>query len=224
MTDSQNDDTLDKWLPLLAGKASGELNDAIYEWALPVRKERVKCLYGRLLKLTAWKSPKKGAAAKEDQGRRSRLVGLVYERLLRGLFDGGVLSVEANVRTTTSEVDLLLTIEPAGCWLPLFHGLGTHVIGEAKCHAKAPSSELVNELRGFIDTHSAKLAFLFVFCTSRSIANEARQAIALNGAQGRYIVPIGRKQLEQVIAGVPVCKVLSDQRVHAANGLTRLSV
>jgi hypothetical protein len=223
MTDAQ-DDTLAKWMSLLANKTSGQLNDAIYEWALPVRKERIKCLYGRLLKLTAWKSPNTGAAAKADQGRRSRVVGLVYERLLRGLFDGGVLSVEQNIRTTTSEIDLLLKVEPTAYALPMLDGAGTHVIGEAKCHAKAPSSELVNELRGFIDTHSATLAFLFVFCTSRQIAPDARQAIALHGAQGRYIVPIGRKQLERVIAGEPVCRVLSDQRVHAANATTKLSV
>ncbi len=201
------------------------MDDKIYAWALPVKRERIKCLYDRLLKLAVWKSSKKGKAAQVDQGRRSRVVGKVFETLIRCLFvDGSVLSVESNMRSTTSEIDLLLKIGPSGRLLPLLSDLGTHVIGEAKCHAKAPSSELVNELRAFVETHSAKLAFLFVFCTSRPIATAARNAIALNGAQGRYIVPIGRKQLEQVIAGVPVCKILSEQRVHAANATTKLSV
>jgi hypothetical protein len=222
MTDAPKDDTLDKWIPLLAGKTSGQLTDEIYAWAIPAdqtKKDKIRVLYDELTSLIVGK-----AATKVEQGFRNRKVGETYERLLRVLFDGGVLTVENNIRTTTNEIDLLLRIEPSGCWLPLLRDLGTHVIGEAKCHAKAPSSELVNELRGFIDTHSTKLAFLFVFCKSKAIPAEARQAIALHGAQGRYIVPLGRKQLEQVIAGVPVCKILSEQRVHAANATTKLNV
>jgi hypothetical protein len=227
MTGALQNDTLDKWIPLLAGKTSGQLTDEIYAWAIPTdqaKKDKIRLLYDELVSLTGPQSANKGAAAKTTKGERNRLVGQVYEKLLRLLFDQGVLSVEGNIRTTTGEVDLLLKIEPSGCWLPLLRDLGTHVIGEAKCHAKAPSSELVNELRGFIDTHSAKLAFLFVFCKSRSLAPDARQAIALHGAQGRYIVPLGRKQIEQVIAGVPVCKILSEQRVHAANATSKLSI
>ena len=220
-----NNDTLDEWLTMLAGITSAKLNEKVLEWALPVRRDRIKCLYGRLVRVTEWKSTKKGAAAKTDQGRRSRVVGLVYERLLRSLLDGGgALSVEANVRTTSNEIDLLLKIQPIGIQLPVFQGAGTHIIGEAKCHSKAPSSELVNEMRGFLETVSATLGFLFVFCKSKTIETDARQAIAYHGAQGRYIVPVGRKQLEEVIAGAPVCRVLSDQRVHAANHLTKLAI
>ena len=218
-------DTLDEWLPFLAAMTSATLNEKIYEWALPVKRERLKCLYGRLLRVVEWKTTKTGAAAKVDQGRRSRVVGLVYERLLRTLLDGGgALSVEANVRTTSNEIDLLLKIQPVGARLPVFEGVGTHIIGEAKCHSKAPSSQLVNEMRGFLETVSATFGFLFVFCKSKTVATEARTAIALNAAQGRYVVPVGRKQIEEVLAGAPVCKVLTDQWVHAANHLSKLAV
>jgi hypothetical protein len=218
-------DTLDEWLPRLTKISAATMNNEIYEWALPVDRTQVSEHYKQLVELHAQKTDKKGAAGKAEMGARNSAVGALYEKLLRVLFGGGgALSVEGNVRTTTNEIDLLLKIEPIGVALPLFQGVGTHIIGEAKCHAKPPSSELVNETRGILELHSAKCAFLFVFCSSRSIAMAARQAIAMLAVAGISIVPVGRKQLEQVIAGAPVCRVLSDQRVHAANHLTKLAV
>lgn len=219
-------DTLTEWLPRLLAIPAASRNDELYEWTSPIDRPRFAALYARLERVIAWKSPRKGKLAVRDRGRRSALVGRLYERLLGVLFNGrGALTVAQNVRTTTSEVDLLLKIEPIGsASLPCLQNIGTHVIGEAKCHAEPPSSELVNECAGFLSTVSARLCLLFVFCSSRVVGRDARTAIAIHAAQNVFIVPLGRKQLEAVRSGVPIMRVISEQRVDAATHSTQLEI
>ncbi len=220
-----SNDTLTHWLPELMKITAAEINDKLYEWLSPIDRKRFTCLYARLEKVVAWKSPNKGKKAKTDQGRRSRLIGRLYERLLVVLFTArGGLSVETNLRNTTSEIDLLLKVEPSGLALPLLRDVGPHVVGEAKCHANPPSSQLVNEMVAFLQTVSAKLGLLFVFCSSRVLKSEVRTAIAIHSARGTIIVPVGRKQLEAVRDGAPIMRVLSTQRVDAENHLTKLAI
>jgi len=218
------EETLADWLPKLMSIPSSAVNDPLYEWIVPTNRPRLDCLYKRLEKVVDWKSTKTGAAGKKDQARRSLLIGRLYERLLRLLFNGGSVSVVANVRSTSNEIDLLIKIEPAAYVIPFLRKAGTHMIGEAKCHAKAPSSELVNETAGFLPNHQATVGLLFVFCKSRTLKSDVRSAIAMHGARGISVVPVGRKQLQAIRDGAPVMRIITDQSIEAANHLSKLAI
>jgi hypothetical protein len=130
-----------------------------------------------------------------------------------------------NIRTTTNEIDLLLQIEPLGAqWVPMLGAAGTHAIGEAKCHADPPSSRLTDTVVGLLSKENAKLAFLFVHCSSRAVSLEARMSISLHWKDGFEIVPIGRKQLEEVRKGAPIIRVLRDQHLLAKVSATKLAI
>jgi hypothetical protein len=83
---------------------------------------------------------------------------------------------------------------------------------------------LVNGVVGFLDLQHAKFAILFVFCASRAVHREARIAIALHWQKGTSVVPMGRKQLEEIRKGAAFLRVLSDQHVDAANHLAQLAI
>lgn len=119
--------------------------------------------------------------------------------------------------------DLLLKVNPTAAVLPVFKNL-TLMIAEAKCHKKPPSTELINEFVGVLSQHSTTFGVLFVFATSRVLDHECRVAIALQQKGGVSIVPIGRKQLGQVIAGQPFLRILHDQHIDSMVHSTKLAI
>lgn len=195
------------------------MNDQIWDWASPVDRSQLQVLYTRLD--AAVQTP---AKTKTERAARSALIGKTYENLLAVLFDSkGAISVDRNVRTATNEIDLLLKVNPTAAVLPVFKNL-THMIAEAKCHKKPPSTELINEFVGVLSQHSTTFGVLFVFATSRILDHECRVAIALQQKGGVSIVPIGRKQLGQVIAGQPFLRILHDQHVDSMVHSTKLAI
>lgn len=222
---AQPPDDLQKWLPKLLAVDAADVNHTMWEWGCPVDRVRFKQCHTRLEKVVAWKSKATGKQAQKDKGRRSRAVGKIFEKLLRILFDGrGALEVEANVRSTTNEIDLLIKVNPVASFLPVVRAVGTHVIGEAKCHQEAPSSTLVNGLVGFLQLQNATVGLLFVYCSSRPLESKCRTSIALHWKDGFKVVPFGRKQLEEIRNGVPFLKILNDQHIDAANHAVKLHV
>lgn len=215
-----SDDSLEFWGPILARGPASVGNDQIFEYLSPLDRKVFEQKLRRLDKVVAMRT-----GGKEDQGRRSALVGRLFEQLLRLLFDGkGAITALQNVRTTTSEIDLLLRIEPFGSCVPMLRNAGTHMIGEAKCHTKPPSSQLADEFVGFLRKHNARLGVLFVNCTSRTLNSNCRFSIALHWQAGVEIVPIGRKQLEEVRCGAPFLRVLRDQHLLASTHSTKLAI
>lgn len=165
------------------------------------------------------------ATSKVDKGRKSALVGAIFERLVRCLFDGcHALACLNNVRSTTSEIDFLIGIEPLGLSLPFLTGSGTHLLGEAKCVMKGLKKEWIDELRGLMQVHGTRRSVLFTAVPPRKVAREARVAIALHAAQDHLIVPFGRTQIDQIINGGNFLKILARQSLQAGTHLSALEV
>jgi len=229
-------DTLDFWGPIIAAAPAAVANDAIFEWLSPLDRPAFERALARLERVLAWKpgqapaKPKRKLSAKarlaRDRGRKSRVIGVLFERLLRRLFSGaGAITALTNIRTTTNEIDLLLRVEPLGAqWIPMLRNAGTHLIGEAKCHAEAPSSELADEFVGFLLKQNARLGILFVNCSSRELNSACRISIAMHWKDGFEIVPIGKRQLDEVRRGAPFLRVLRDQHLLAKNHATKLAI
>jgi len=198
------------WLnTVIAGGGSGP-NDQVFEYLAPVNRTRLEHRFNRLQKLRRLKF----SGAKK--GMHSRLVGLAYEHLIRGLLDGShALRYLKNVRTTTSEIDFLLQVEPFGLCCPILLYARSHILGEAKCHSSATKSEWITELQGLLIAHAAKVAILFVGCRSQRVPASVRHAIALFAVGGYHIVPFGFSQIEEIRKGANFLRVLSDQYARA---------
>lgn len=215
-----NGAALSSWIFDLLRNDPADHNEEIYEYLAPVHRSRFTIRYGRLQRLRALKPTNK-----TERGRVGRLVGKAYEHLISGLLAGGqALTFQGNVRTTTSELDFLVRIEPLAIAIPFLKDAGTHLVGEAKCHTKAPKSEWINEMRGILDTHGAKLGLLFVGCTPRHLASDIRVAVALHAQSQRVIVPIGMAQLNEVQAGANFLRVVARQYVGSKSHTSALTV
>lgn len=213
-------DSLAFWGPIIARGPASAANDQIFEYLSPLDRPK----FEKVLK-TLNRALRAKVKGKSRQGAKSLLIGSLFERLLGLLFDGkGAVSVLKNIRSTTSEIDLLLQVEPMGQFVPMLRDAGTHLIGEAKCRADAPSSALTDKFAAFLQNHNAKLGVLFVNCSSRSVPLQCRMSISLQWIRGTQVVPFGRKQLEEVRKGAPFLRVLRDQHMQAMNHMTKLAI
>jgi hypothetical protein len=212
-------DTLVDWGGVLLEVSAPAATEKIYDYLCKLNRVRLRDLLSRLDRVRGWKCSLKGPAKTKREGKRNQVQGKLFETIVRELFRNcSALAIDgANLRTSTSEIDLLLKVLPLGMnWVPMLRSAGTHVIGEAKCHTKAPSSELVNEFVSFLNTHGASIGLLFVACAPRQIASAARTAIALHAQHKKLVVPIGKKQLDEIVNGKNVLLVLEKQYIDAA--------
>ena len=195
-------------------------NDQIYAYMCSTDVKRLKDWLTRLDRVRAFE-PK----SKPDKGRKSALIGKVFERLVRCLFDGcHAMACTNNVRSTSSEIDFLIQVQPLGGAIPFLSVAGTHLIGEAKCILKGFKKEWVDELRGIMETHGTKRSVLFTAVPSKKLSREPRMAIALHAASGNLIVPFGLAQIDRVLKGENFLRVLGRQVIDAANHLSSLEV
>lgn len=208
------------WLKTIVTSGGGNPNDQLFEYIAPTNRPRLEHRLNRLQKLRTLKF-----SSAKKRGKHSRLVGLAYEQLVRGLLNGSqALRYLHNVRSTTSEIDFLLQVEPFGVLCPILNYASSHVLGEAKCHSSAIKSEWITELQGLLIAHNAKVAILFVGCKPQKVPASVRQAIALFSVTGYHIVPFGETQLEEVRQGANFLRVLSEQYTRVLAHASTLEV
>ncbi|HEX7814589.1 hypothetical protein, partial [Dyella sp.] len=189
----------------------------------PVDVVRLQVWRSRLRKVRAMTFT--GPGAKQNKGRQSRLIGLIFERLLATLMiDGKLFTGKTNVHTTTSEIDLLMQLGPiAASVVPYLQDVGAMVLGEAKCVKGGIQSGWVQKLAGIMATHNTKFAILFTEGTAKKVPPAIRTALSLHYVGHRRIVPFGSSQLDAVISGESFLGVLAEQHTKVALHSTTLS-
>lgn len=218
-------DSLEFHLQGLSTLVGSNLSRDIFAWLCPCRVERLRVLVSRLDKIKTLKRPSGNKRTRNAwTGMQSNLVGRVFESLVSELFlESRVSSHRTNVITSTNEIDILLTLGPFSIFVPPFSGLSC-VHGESKCHVRAPKTEWVGELSQNAINAGTRLAILFVYCSPRKLDSAFRTNIAITAANGATVVPFGRTQIEEVLAGTPVLDVLCRQHVDARNFAADLHV
>ncbi|TLN00323.1 restriction endonuclease [bacterium] len=210
------------------------INEDIYEYLSTTDLMAVEKWYGRLQRVKSYSfDPGRPQGAlrtkkrtiKERLGTQSALKGRLLEKLIQAILDGcKAISYGHNIRTSSSEVDFLIKIEPLGGHLPMFNSGLTHIIGEAKCYDKKLKKEWVDELAGTASSHNTNFGILFTLCTPRRVHRDMAVSIAIHAAKGNRIIPFGAAQVEQVRKGENFLKLLSDQYVKALTHDHALSV
>lgn len=209
------EDLLDK---LVASKT--DPNDQIYAYLCTTDVRRLKDLLSRLDLVRNYK-----AKNAKRRGRKANATGRAFEAVVRCLFEGcHALKSLNNVRSTSSEIDFLVEVQPLAGSLPFLQSIGTHMMGEAKCVMSGMKKEWIDELRGIMETHGTRRAILFTGVTPRKVDREPRMAIALHAQTGNLIVPFGLTQIAQVASGQNFLKLLGRQTLHATNHLSDLQV
>ena len=191
-------------VPVTAGK--------VEEFLSPVDRLKLKQALGDLDKLKAARAT-------------SVKIGYAFEVLLANLFgESKVLKVQTRVQSTTGEIDLVITVLAGLSQSVPFLVKHTHLLAEAKCHQSALKSEWVTEMLTNLQHHGASLGLIFVYCKSRPVHVRSRQAIAMGVVGGKVVVPIGRKQFDDICAGGSVIGVLGQQFVDASVHTSTLRV
>jgi hypothetical protein len=195
---------------------STEPNDEILDYLCSVDIPRYKKIRARLNRVRDFSVSGNSLLARQKRGQKSNLVGKLFEQLIRVILDScQILRHDGNVRSTISEIDFRIRIEPLARMVPMFDGVGPHAIGEAKCLTTGIKTEWINELAGTLGSHSATLAILFTASPSKLLRADHRTAIAIHAARGAKIVPFGVKQLDEIAHGKNFLRLLSDQFVCA---------
>ena len=217
-------DVLSYWLSEIANSNASPASEQAWEFIAPVDRERLKVLIRRIEIVRAIKVSGKWNG-KTNSTRKGNLLGHLLEEIGKVLFkSGSALAYLQRVNTTTSEIDFLMVLDALSVTVPCLRSAGTHVIGEAKCHDSAPKSEWANKLAGVMNTNGCSLAILLVACPPRKLPSAIRVTLVLQASTGFNIVPFGRTQLDQVIAGASVFGVLSRQYVLMKNHAAALAV
>lgn len=210
-------------------------NDELYNYFCKTDKVQLgKCL-ARLERVRSYEyepSSAKGTikrikrkSKKERQGKQSRLKGLLLEKAVQILLDGcKVFTYQSNIRSTTSEIDFLIKVEPFARYFQPFNNGLSHILGEAKCYDSSLKKEWVDELVGTLAAHNTNFGILFTGCPPRKVQREFRSAIALHSMRGQSIVPFGRAQLDKIKNGENFLKLLSQQSLQARVHNSELSV
>jgi len=162
---------------------------------------------------------------KAVEGAKSRVVGMLFERIVQLLCDGcEAFTTVTNVRTSTAEVDVLIELGPTAALIPMLRAAGSHMLGEAKCYTSGIRTEWVNELVGIMDQHNCDHSVLFVASPSKTLNIEHRHGLQLHARGGKMIVPFGLKQLTEIANGSNFLSVLSRQYVSVQTGATSLAI
>ena len=217
--------TLEAWLPSILENPDEDVNNKIYNYLSDVNTIRLKDVFNRISVVRNYKIKEKGKKGKEKQGRRSRLIGKLFEELIKCLFQNSrAFGVITNIRTTTSEIDFLIGILPVGKLVPFLSKTSTHMIGEAKFYKDAPKTEWVNELIGLLQTHSSEMAILFLGCSSRILHRDIRQSIALHVQNQKYVIHFGQTQIEEVLNGGNFIRILEKQYLLASTHSSQIQI
>lgn len=213
---------LSDYITALLTTGNQNINRSIFAYLENIDPVRFRTLTARLARVRAFKP--KGPKAAELEGKRAALVGKVFEKLLECLMmQSKVLCVGSRVRSTTSEIDHLLTLTPLSILVPAVSQAGTHIVAEAKCYSKPMKSEWISEMKGVLDLHNTKVGILFV-ARAQKIQVAIRTAIAVFSGQGYRIVPFGPKQLQEIESGKTFLEVFSAQSVAVSIHSTKLAV
>lgn len=178
----------------------------------------------RLLKL------KHGAESQRSKpewnGKKSQLVGKAFENVVNCLLDNNFFIVRQNTRTGAGEIDALLTVNNLHAFLTKQFSNGENVLCESKCHDKIIlESQWVARLHGLMPTHGARTALIFSFGKSGTIPLESRTQMYAAWLQSKLlIVPIGRKQVKEIISGKSFLTIVNDQGGQVEANATRLSI
>lgn len=214
-------DSLIKDIVALKGTAASE---TVYEYLSPVDRSQVATLVQDIDNLRATAPP---AGLSRSQitswnGTNNRNIGLKYEDLIRVLFQGSqVFSATLAQRTTIGEIDVVLAFSTFSTNVPFLNG-HSGAIGEAKCHKKNLKSEWVTELSGNLLHSSHKFGIVFTFCNPKKVPAPSIQALKESHLLSRPIIPFGRKQFDQVVAGESLLKIMADQFSLASIGAQNL--
>lgn len=167
----------------------------------------------------------KYASKKSTQGQQTRLLGRLLEKVMLALLKGcHGISVGANLRSTTSEIDFMVQVGPTALIIPIFKSAATHLIGEAKCYSSGFKSEWVDELVGLMRTHSTTHSILFTASPSKVLRSNHRHLIQLHGMKGDRVIPFGLAQVNEIAGGKNFLKVLSDQYIRVLNATNDLAI
>jgi hypothetical protein len=172
-------------------------------------------------------TPRKHTIVKQKgvEGAKSRIVGMLFERIVQLLCDGcEAFTAVTNVRTSTAEVDVLIQLGPTAALIPMLRAAGSHMLGEAKCYTSGMKTEWVNELVGIMEQHNCDHSVLFVASPSKTLNVEHRHGLQLHAKGGKMIVPFGLKQLMEIANGSNFLSVLSRQYVSVKTGATSLAI
>lgn len=199
-------------------------NDEIFRYLSRTDVARLSMLRKRLERVRAYAVPA-GVGAKARKGKKARLTGALFERLVRVLIDGcNVFAHDGNIRSTISEIDFRIQLQPTSNAVPILRNAGPHILGEAKCLTSGLRSEWINELAGLLPVHGANTAILFTASPSKKLRADHRTAIAIQAARGAVIVPFGLKQIGEVESGGNFLALLSVQHLRSTTHSTDLDI
>ena len=202
-----------------------DLTDQIYNYLSNTDIDRLQKWLNRLEKVRAFKISGNSANAKRLKGKKSNLVGRVFEKLIRVLLDDcNVLHHDGNIRSTISEIDFRIMIDPQGGCIPMLRENGTHAIGEAKCVQHGLKAEWLTELSGILSTHNATLGIIFTASPPKKLNVNHRHTLSLLAANNHKIIPIGQTQILKVIGGENFLKLLCDQYVQVMTHSSELCI
>jgi hypothetical protein len=201
-------------------------NDEIFAYLCNVDLKQLERWITRLAMVQNYKVTGNSKKSRARKGKKSHLVGKIFERLVRVLLDGcpNILVHSGNIRSTISEIDFSIQLLPMAQSIQMFQGMGALAIGEAKCVESGPKTEWINEFAGVLQAHSAKLGLLFTACAPRALRSEHRTAIALQSAHGATVVPFGITQISQVRQGSNFLRLLADQHALAIGHVSGISI
>lgn len=224
LVSNKMEDTADFYISKLVELGIQDVSAPIFNHLVSIDADKLSDLLRELEELINSKTDLKGSEKKVWQGKKSRDIGLKFEAIIKFVFSGNsVFDVKTNIRSTTSEIDLILTLKTAAMYVPFLRAHHT-IYGESKCHQKSLKKEWVDEMRTTLRDHGSSLGLLFLFCSSRAVAREARVSIGLSVAEERVVVPFGKKQFEELSAGANLLKLLQDQHRDAITHSSRLEI
>jgi hypothetical protein len=203
-----------------------EPNDEIFNYLCQVDAIKLDRWISRLAKVQNFQVKGNSKKSRAKKGKKSHLVGKIFERLVRVLLDGcpSVLTHNGNIRSTISEIDFNIQLQPLAQAIQMFHGVGVAAIGEAKCVESGPKTEWINEFSGVLQAHNSKLGILFTACAPRVLRTEHRTALAIHSAHGAIIVPFGLGQISKVRQGANFLKLLTEQHAQSIAHVNGLSI
>lgn len=196
------EDTLRGLLELSKTRPEGldpAVQESVWEYLHRVDANKIR---QSLVQLDAIRSQQPAAKNKSALSKWGTVIGAAFEVLVKELFPkSDLLSYLKTLKSTVAEIDFMLEMGPLAYTNPMLRNAGNAVFGESKCKKAKPSPELVHETAGLMENHGATVAFIFVYCDPSALTVKTKQAIALHGAKGKYVVVLGKKQLDEIAGG-----------------------
>lgn len=136
-------------------------DEKLYDYLAKTDRAKLRRLMSRLERVEAVNFPG-GQGKKKFEGKKSRVKGMVYERVIRVLFESvkGFQSFK-NISTQTNELDILIVFGPSAALTTPIKHWGTHCICECKNHGGRVKGDWLQKLRSVLHTHNAKVGLLF---------------------------------------------------------------